>query len=166
MFSSLATGRLSYLLFRCSWLTSVGGTRLGRKKKIMKKKKKKMMAKVRGNLIPTWGLLQPCTIMCVHSGPLGLMATHTRSNRDEFCSLLIKKKTWTTPKAAVQIIKICTYCLSQKSCLKRLAHPFSSTKVTLGCLPFVQLIIHQLSMTKATLGCPLFGTTSLGQAVT
>ena len=133
---------------------------------------KKMMDKVRGNLIL---LLQPCTIMCVHSGPLGLMATHTRPNRAEFCSLLIKTKKklnalnlnlkQLSKLCRKQIIKICTYCLSQKSCPKRLALPFSSTKVTLGCPPFVQLVIQQLSMTKVTLGCPPFGTTSLGQAV-
>ena len=48
-----------------------------------------MMDKVRGNLIPTG--LQPCTIMCVHSGPLGLMTTHTRPKRAEFCSLNRKR---------------------------------------------------------------------------
>ena len=68
--------------------------------------KKKMMDKVRGNLIPTGLLLQPCTIMCVHSGPLGLMATHTRPKRAEFCSLNENKKrerAKPTPKAAVQL---------------------------------------------------------------
>lgn len=69
----------------------------------MKEMKKKMMDKVRGNLIL---LLQPCTIMCVHSGPLGLMATHTRPKRAEFCSLNKNKKperAKPTPKAAVQM---------------------------------------------------------------
>ena len=61
------------------------------------------MDKVCGNLIL---LLQPCTIMCVHSGPLGLMETHTRPKRAEFCSLNNKKKhehAKPTPKAAVQM---------------------------------------------------------------
>ena len=130
---------------------------------------KEMMDKVRGNLIL---LLQPCTIMCVHSGPLGLMATHTRPKRAEFCSLNNKKNMNTLnqhlkqlSKCRKQTIKICTYCLSQKSCPKKWALPFSSTNVTLGCPPLMSTCNPSSRMTKAILGCPPFGTTSLGQVV-